>query len=85
MKKKNIIPKNERFAAAKYFAISNAAMLDMTFSKNINTKYIEADRILCSEIGTGLDEEFDMWLKDIEAGDEYCAEQWNKVKHEYTF
>lgn len=80
-----MIPKNEQAVAAKYFALSNASMLDMTFSKNINTKYIEADRILCSEVGTGLSEEFYMWLKDIENGDEYCAEQWNKVKHDYTF
>lgn len=86
MKKvKETIPVNEQTAAAKYFAMSNTCTLDMSHSKNIHQRYATAEQNLFSEIGEGLDGEYKMWLKDIQKGDSYCFEQWNKVKIDFEF
>lgn len=80
-----MIPANEQTAAAKYFAMSNTCTLDMSWSKDIHKKYRAAEQTLYSEIGTGLGSEYDMWLRDIQNGNEYCTEQWNAIKSEYVF
>lgn len=80
-----MIPANEQTAAAKYFAMSNTCTLDMSWSKNLHHKYNAAEQILYSETGTGLGSEYDMWLRDIQDGDEYCIEQWDKVKSSFEF
>lgn len=80
-----MIPKNEQTVAAKYFAMSNTCTLDIFGGKNIHQKYDAADQIMYSEVGVGLGPEYNSWLEDIQNGDEYCTEQWNKVKSNYEF
>jgi hypothetical protein len=80
-----MIPKNEQTAAAKYFAMSNSCTLDLTYGNRINQKYDEAVNILYNETGVGLNEEYQSWLEMIQDGDEYCIEEWNKVKSNYVF
>lgn len=76
------IPIEEQEAAAKYFTLSNLAMLEVVRSNNIHQAYREADDILASECGIGAGEEKRDWDKEVKKAKpgEYVATEWEKVK-----
>lgn len=83
------ISPDEVEAAAKYFAMSNAAMLEIVQKGNppynVDRLYSEADSICREETGASLEAEKKDWLKSIKKGDKYCTEEWNKVRGTYGY
>ena len=85
-----IIPDGEKAAAAKYFALSNMALLDIKpypNCKNLNQLYDYADGVCQSECGVGAEEERKDWEKTIKKAKpgDYVCEEWNLVKGNYEF
>jgi hypothetical protein len=86
MAKKKETPKfidlSERLSAAMYFTMSNTATLDlMPKGLTIEQAYYHVDGIMEMECGVGLREELDSWKDMIKKGDNYCYEEWDKVKN----
>lgn len=81
------IPLAEQEAAAKYFAMSNCAVLHLAQGfKNINTAYAIANDVVISETGASLDGERKSWLKEIKKGKgSYVAEEWLRVKGDWNY
>ena len=91
MKKSNkkqpkFIAANEQDLAAKYFTLSNTAMMHCLdrCDNNILRAYEEANGDVQSETGVSLKEELDSWVLEIKNGSEYCYDEWQKVKGKYN-
>lgn len=87
MAKKKVIQKfiaeSERQLAAWYFTLSNTAMLFMVQNNNLEIGYIRANECMQMECGASLREELLDWWNSIQEGNEYCFEEWEKVKGPY--
>jgi|LakMenEpi03Aug12_release.lakeMendotaPanAssembly.Ray.scaffolds.fasta_scaffold1395987_1 hypothetical protein len=87
MAKKKIVQKfineGERELAAKYFTLSNTAMLHCIRGKDLEQGYYQADGDMQMECGIGLSEELADWRNTIKEGNDYCFEEWEKVKKDY--
>jgi len=81
------IKTEEQSAAAKYFAMSNCAVLHLCEGiKNIDHAYSQADGIVMMETGVSLDDERRSWLKEIQKGKgSYVAEEWDRVKSQWGY
>ena len=82
------IPKEEQQAAAMYFAMSNAAVLELANGiKDIKHAYNHTSGILEMETGCSLDEEMKDWLKECKRAKpgSYVHDEWNKVKVNWSF
>jgi len=77
------IPENERRSAARYFTLSNVAMLDWIKDNDLEYGYINANDAVMNECGASLNAEFQDWLKSIEKGDAYCFDEWQEVRTKY--
>lgn len=91
MKKSNkkqpkFIAANEQDLAAKYFTLSNTAMMHCLdrCDNNIHRAYEEANSDVLSETGVSLKEELDSWGLEIKNGSGYCYDEWQKVKGKYN-
>jgi hypothetical protein len=78
------IPKEEMEAAAKWFTMSNMAVLELTpiGERNINRAYNYVDGIVMSETGYSMDGEYKSWLKETRKSlnGDYVTSEWNKQK-----
>jgi hypothetical protein len=82
------IPQNEQNAAAKYFAMSNTAVLDLTGGHDdLHHAYDYADSIVQMETGYSLEEERRDWLKECKKAKigSYVAEEWSREKVNWKF
>lgn len=90
MVKKKQTPKfiieSEQNMAAKYFTLSNLAMLDYISrnKNNIDWAYTLANDDLANEVGIGAGEELRSWEKEISEGSNYCFDEWEKVRSKYV-
>lgn len=87
MANKKIVPKfinqEEMQIAAKYFTLSDMAMLDYIEGRGLEQGYYQADSDMQIECGIGLIDELSFWRNLIKEGDNYCFEEWGKVKINY--
>ncbi len=77
------IDEAERMLAAKYFTLSNTAMLEVVPGTDLNDMYRRGDDLMAMETGCGLREELNSWKEMIADGDSYCYDEWQKVKATY--
>lgn len=88
MSKQFGIPQEEQASAAKYFAMSNSAVLDLTGGHDdIHHAYNHADGIVQMETGYSLEEEMRDWLKECKKAKpgSYVAEEWSREKVNWKF
>lgn len=78
------IPEEEREAAAKYFTLSNLAMLHYVYKGQLSDAFRRANEDMLMEVGSNIYPEKQDWDSMIEAGDPYCFEEWAKVKQNYV-
>lgn len=83
-KTKNFIAESEQSLAARYFALSNTCMLSYATGGDLNYGFQRANEIMQAECGASLRDELDDWYNQIEAGDSYCYEEWQKVREKYV-
>lgn len=87
MTKKKQTPKfiaeNERNLAAKYFTLSNTAMLHMVRGNDLDFGYQQANDCMIMECGASLRDELIDWQDSIDDGNPYCFEEWERVKSQY--
>ena len=86
-KKKSIqkfIVESEQGLAARYFALSNTAMLHMVQGGNLDYGFHRANEVMQMECGASLRDELNDWYDSIEKGDSYCYDEWQKVRENYV-
>jgi hypothetical protein len=81
------IPKEEMEAAAKWFAMSNMAALDLVpiGERNINRAYNYVDGIITMETGCSMDSEYRSWLKETRKSldNDYVTYEWAKQRSQW--
>jgi hypothetical protein len=81
------IPKEEMEAAAKWFAMSNMAALELVpwGERNIYRAYIQVDNIMTMETGCSMNGEYKSWLKEVKGSvtGDYVTTEWNRQKHKW--
>jgi hypothetical protein len=85
VKIQKFIDKSERELAAIYFTLSNLAMLDVVPNDgDLRSMYRKADEIMSFECGSSIYPEYRTWAQDIDSGDSYCYDEWQKVRSKYV-
>ena len=77
------IPQEEQSFAAMYFAMSNAAVLELANGiEEIRYAYDHVSGVVEMETGCSLDEEKQYWLKECKKAKlgSYVAEEWSRVR-----
>jgi hypothetical protein len=78
------IPKDEMEAAAKWFAMSNMAALELApiGERNIHRAYNYVNVIIMMETGYSMDGEYKTWLKETRKSlnGDYVTTEWTKQK-----
>ncbi len=76
---KVIIPKEEQLEAAKYFTLSNMAVLHLCEGyKNIHVAFQRANEMIIMETGCSMDEELRDWVDSVKKSkaDDWMAKEW---------
>ena len=80
------IEQNEMELAAKYFVLSNCALLDLVRNPyNLLNEYSNVNGIVHGETGTSLDDELKYWQKEVKNAKqgEYVYQEWQTVRTKY--
>lgn len=73
------IPEGEYVRAAMHFATSNLGMATAGTPEGVEDAWA-ATQTAHAEVGVNVADELRMWLRDIRAGDAYCARAWARFK-----
>ncbi len=84
---KFIIPEEQQVAAAKYFALSNLALLGLAerFGSNIHVAYAQANEVMKCEAGCSISGELSYWIDQVENPNKTLFAEWSKARVNYGF
>lgn len=83
-KQKKFIEESEAPLAARYLTLSNTAMLHYIQFGDLRWGYQRATDAMLEAVGQGLGEEYTYWCSQLDKGDPYCYDEWQKVREKYV-